>query len=1414
MDEQFFLYDEQQKQNQLNMPPQEADHYYQYDPNLKKMTDLTSKDYQTRHDVNAALADTEEEKRKAGMDYFAGIRSKTTAVLPVYLEMQVEVGETYENKLTDEERKRLAEKSGTELWKKHDNAVRITEAQTKVSADILKRKNAVAKELNMSPGNLSSIAAFFGKSKSENVNLANIWLRRHRDPQSLLEALLNPLLKLSFSDLDLTTDRNIAKNAPRMEELSARYDALINILLDHRETYDRLDDRSRKRVEKKIGEINGLLNYYRLMKSVITDPYYMTHENRELSRKMDKKDTPQQKRMLRQIWMARGGLSVLTEYGTKQLDEKLEALCGRLSTQVVTEEQLKLQKELAEREDEIEKKGFSNRLSKLEKQGKHEAFDAGASGSIFTRARNSVKAIELPDRVEKAFSSVSNILDQLQFVESLTLEKSMSKNSYYLDHNYRDIAVMDQVENLGAPLKDMKDAILSIANMTKGGMMKSRQITGDDLKEAQAKYQEALQRYRDGIARMKALDKEKLMPKPAQEMADFVAASEKTRAKFVKGGEEFSEEQKKQVCEKLKSMTLKLAENEYSDYYIYENAKEIIELMLEKKRVLGGQDADEYENYNYLGYLAEYLYATKRRQDIAHAKTQANLTKEEIAALDQEYTVLEPVVGKKNEPMLNSARRVQMRARLQAEKDRHDLADLKATASHYLFQEEWAKNSKRVQPGIFARMGSGFFSGVTRFLGWIFSKPKTVQHGAVLYEESKRKLDQLPQGIETFGNQGTNQTITHGDGIYAPPVELNKYYKDSMKLTLAADYNNILQAAGNAAYPPCIRDAMDALSSYCKVRAVVNGDTFEMEHAFLDQFRKSVEEMASDVKAIDAYPDLCSRILTANNHLIALSNGNLSEKMSKAEYEAAKDLKAVYVRDTYTGDMKESNMRYLPLFPHEPNLNDVKQGTIGDCYLVAAVQNVLIEDPGAIRDMFHDLGNGEVLVRFYATFDEVENAAGTKEYRRVDDTEKMRSLKMKPVYVKVKKQYTAGEAHASDCMWMQLLEVAYAAAGFSRGASEVNEDGELVNLNRELTNGDPEAALMHLTGKKQTAVKPADIPDLDMKQTEIEKSSGWFVQMHSLLVGVDLHLRQLIYNQLIDQKRKMLKQLKQSNVDVTLATEETMIRDAVKKAIKICAETKRDWRKDLDTLVTQGRLEEKEKNELVKLLENHYIYKEEDVDSITNTILKNLESPGNTTTINHTQFYPLSSVCEKIRKVVNDNPKLKEGEAPASVYKKIKEIIDEKHERRGPLNKPTEVEQKAFKLSVKNFMTVNPENRYTQRELGVLNLVRRQTAKGRGVLFADDGHCRTALDAKLHNGKWFILVRDPFNTYRNEYRTENNQLKTKSYGLRTTVFSEHFDVRKLTPDLKQGFLGTSWYELKDIAKVMKNFVHTADEEED
>ena len=102
-----------------------------------------------------------------------------------------------------------------------------------------------------------------------------------------------------------------------------------------------------------------------------------------------------------------------------------------------------------------------------------------------------------------------------------------------------------------------------------------------------------------------------------------------------------------------------------------------------------------------------------------------------------------------------------------------------------------------------------------------------------------------------------------------------------------------------------------------------------------------------------------------------------------------------------------------PLFPHEPTINDVRQGGIGDCFFMGAVCTVVTSYPGLIRKMMKDDGNGNVTVRLFSFEDNT----------------------FKPFYIKVKKTVPRRrnrDLYAKDSLWVQMLEKAVVASQITR----------------------------------------------------------------------------------------------------------------------------------------------------------------------------------------------------------------------------------------------------------------------------------------------------------------------------------------------------------------------------------------------
>ena len=116
-----------------------------------------------------------------------------------------------------------------------------------------------------------------------------------------------------------------------------------------------------------------------------------------------------------------------------------------------------------------------------------------------------------------------------------------------------------------------------------------------------------------------------------------------------------------------------------------------------------------------------------------------------------------------------------------------------------------------------------------------------------------------------------------------------------------------------------------------------------------------------------------------------------------------------------------------PIFTHEPTVNDLRQGKVSNCWMVAATTGLIDMDPQIIKNAIRDNGDGTVTVRLFTS----EKIPGTNEKRA------------KPNYIKMNKEvptlFTGGAIHSSGALWMQLLEKAAAFLGYkSAGVHDPN----------------------------------------------------------------------------------------------------------------------------------------------------------------------------------------------------------------------------------------------------------------------------------------------------------------------------------------------------------------------------------------
>ncbi len=142
------------------------------------------------------------------------------------------------------------------------------------------------------------------------------------------------------------------------------------------------------------------------------------------------------------------------------------------------------------------------------------------------------------------------------------------------------------------------------------------------------------------------------------------------------------------------------------------------------------------------------------------------------------------------------------------------------------------------------------------------------------------------------------------------------------------------------------------------------------------------------------------------------------------------------------------------LFTGGPRAGDVKQGALGDCYLLAALSAISAQDPSIIRNAMRDNKDGTVTVRFY-------NAELEPVYVTVDKT------------IPTKNGADLGARGGKEALWVKLMEKAYVQSGLAGGNLKKAEAGTFTGRYKDIEGGNVFDTVSMLLGQKQGIVSGA-----------------------------------------------------------------------------------------------------------------------------------------------------------------------------------------------------------------------------------------------------------------------------------------------------------------------------------------------------
>ena len=382
------------------------------------------------------------------------------------------------------------------------------------------------------------------------------------------------------------------------------------------------------------------------------------------------------------------------------------------------------------------------------------------------------------------------------------------------------------------------------------------------------------------------------------------------------------------------------------------------------------------------------------------------------------------------------------------------MTDLGSIVSNRLsrdFPEKYTKENaavwEKLKPTLATISSTKSLTAQSQFNSWMDNAaniPERIESLKNIPDEAKNYLDAA--GIESKVKIG--QTTFEQD---KKNKDFEKSVSDAVMITDETDSRRVMDQArlktkktleilteeylNNPNLDDELRQILRDVSAYSKIQATssdeevylqerkVFSNTLKKLDAYMARLEKEQTEYTGDFEDINN-PDTLKELnrqegLFAEKQLIA-ENINLAIKyIAQGRLEVPKNAAIIDTSGVKITNKKGSDTNYKnePLFPHDPCPEDINQGALGDCYMLAGLSSIAAKDPEKIKECMVDNGDGTVTVRFFS---------------KGPLNPETKTRETKPVYVTVDKIIPeGGGSHAS--LWVQTMERAYVASGIHLG---------------------------------------------------------------------------------------------------------------------------------------------------------------------------------------------------------------------------------------------------------------------------------------------------------------------------------------------------------------------------------------------
>ncbi|MDO4426482.1 MAG: hypothetical protein Q4D17_12055, partial [Planctomycetia bacterium] len=185
---------------------------------------------------------------------------------------------------------------------------------------------------------------------------------------------------------------------------------------------------------------------------------------------------------------------------------------------------------------------------------------------------------------------------------------------------------------------------------------------------------------------------------------------------------------------------------------------------------------------------------------------------------------------------------------------------------------------------------------------------------------------------------------------------LNININKNIKSAFSKDYENALQKV--KAYAELDLDQTTEKEQAKKIEEAVReiqNDLLHLENLYQAETNAAKKQILQEqIQTLNRY-----KLYFDVNMKGQLDAENIPEG-SRQEFVEDEKIKKDGILPLSWKDVKE-----MPLFSHEPTIDDIQQGCLGDCYMEAALADLVVNHPEEIKQCMKDNGDGTVTVRFF-----------------------------------------------------------------------------------------------------------------------------------------------------------------------------------------------------------------------------------------------------------------------------------------------------------------------------------------------------------------------------------------------------------------------------------------------------------------